>query len=307
MQQTPQYKTPGQLIQDLLDKRDWTQRVLATILDVNETGINKIIAGKQPLGAELALALSKIFNVPAETFLELQNSYELAQARILTRADPDMDNRAHLFGSLPVAEMIKRGWLDTDDIRDYAKVEQALIRFFNARSVEEIEIFPHAAKKTKVVGDVTPVQLAWLYRVREIASEMLVQRYSHKAVLEATAKLKPLLASPDATRKVPRILAECGIRYVIVEALTGSNIDGVCFWLDEESPVIGMTLRFDRIDNFWFVLRHELEHVIQIHGRFAAMMDTELEGERVETGSGITDEERVANGAAAEFCVPQKS
>jgi HTH-type transcriptional regulator/antitoxin HigA len=68
-----------------------------------------------------------------------------------------------------------------------------------------------------------------------------------------------------------------------------------------------MTLRFDRIDNFWFVLRHELEHVIQIHGRFAAMMDTELEGERVETGSGITDEERVANGAAAEFCVPQKS
>jgi HTH-type transcriptional regulator/antitoxin HigA len=38
----------------------------------------------------------------------------------------------------------------------------------------------------------------------------------------------------------------------------------MCLWLnDGTSPVIGMSLRFDRIDNFWFVLRHELEHVIQ--------------------------------------------
>ena len=41
-----------------------------------------------------------------------------------------------------------------------------------------------------------------------------------------------------------------------------------------------MTLRFDRIDNFWFVLRHELEHVIQKHGQSAVMLDVELEGDR---------------------------
>src|SRR5262249_44071489 len=147
--------TPGQLIQDLLDKRGWTQRVLAVILQADETGINKIIAGKRPLDAEMALSLSKVFKVEADRFLQLQKSYELAQARILTMADPDMDKRAHLFGSLPVAEMVKRGWLDADDIRNYAKVEAALVKFFNARSVEEIEIFPHASKKTNVAGNVT--------------------------------------------------------------------------------------------------------------------------------------------------------
>ncbi len=26
-------------------------------------------------------------------------------------------------------------------------------------------------------------------------------------------------------------------------------------------PVIGMTLRYDRLDNFWFVLLHELGHI----------------------------------------------
>jgi HTH-type transcriptional regulator/antitoxin HigA len=104
---------------------------------------------------------------------------------------------------------------------------------------------------------------------------------------------------------VPRILTECGIRYVICESLPSSKIDGVCFWLNDYSPVIGMSLRYDRIDNFWFVLRHELEHVMRGHGRAAAMLDTELEKDRAGTGSDIPEEERVANEAAANFSVPR--
>jgi HTH-type transcriptional regulator/antitoxin HigA len=301
------YRTPGQLIQALLEERGWNHRVLAVVLGMDETQIGKIIAGKRPLDAKLALALGRLFDVPPETFLELQKSYELAQARIVEVADPASANRAQIFGSLPVAEMIKRGWLDADDIRDFPKVESALAKFFKVNSITEIEIFPYAAKKTNVFGSATAAQLAWLYRVKEIASEMLVARYSPDAVQSAIPKLKELLCSADAARKVPRILAECGIRYVIVESLPGAKIDGVCFWPDENKPVIGMSLRFDRIDNFWFVLRHELEHVIQLHGRDAMMLDVDLEGERAECGVNIADEERIANHAAAEFCVPQKS
>src|SRR5205814_240398 len=129
-------------------------------------------------------------------------------------------------------------------------------------SPEQIEVLPHAAKKTLVNGTVTPAQLAWLYRVREIADELLVARYSPEAVQQAIEKLSVLRSSPEDTRKVPRILQDAGIRYVVVESLPCSKIDGVCFWLNDSSPVIGMSLRFDRIDNFWFVLRHELEHVL---------------------------------------------
>jgi HTH-type transcriptional regulator/antitoxin HigA len=96
-------------------------------------------------------------------------------------------------------------------------------------------------------------------------------------------------------------MMECGVRFVIVESLTSAKIDGVCFWLNERSPVIAMSLRYDRIDNFWFVLRHEIEHVLQMHG---TMLDAELEGERAGTGDNVTAEERVANSAAQEFCVP---
>jgi HTH-type transcriptional regulator/antitoxin HigA len=303
-----EYRTPGQLIKALLDSRGWTQRVLAIVLGVDETGLNKIVAGKRAIDADFALGLSQIFDVPAEKFLQLQKDYDLAMARLISRPDPKLATRASLFGELPVSEMIRRGWLrGAGDVRDVQAVEAALCRFFGVNSVDEIEILPHAAKKTDVFAPATPTQIAWLYRVRQIAQEMLVAKYSADVLNDALHKFKSLLGSPEAARKVPRILAECGIRYVIVESLPSAKIDGVCFWLGEKSPVIGMALRFDRIDNFWFVLRHEIEHVLQQHGRAAAMLDIDLEGERAGTGANVPEEERVANEAAADFCVPQSS
>jgi HTH-type transcriptional regulator/antitoxin HigA len=303
-----EYKTPGQLIQALLDSRGWTQRVLAIVLNFDETGMNKIIAGKRSVDAELALGLSQVFNVPAEKFLQLQKDYDLAMARITSRPDPNLATRASLFGELPVSEMIRRGWLKgVDDVRNVPGVEVALCKFFGVPSVDDIEILPYAAKKTDVFGPVTPAQLAWLYRVRQIASETLAAKYSREALTDALSKFRSLLGSPESARKVPRILAECGIRYVIVESLPSAKIDGVCFWLNDRSPVIGMSLRHDRIDNFWFVLRHECEHVLQNHGRSVVMLDAELENERAGTGESIPEEERIANEAAANFCVPQSS
>lgn len=300
-----EYRTPGQLIKAVINDRGWTQRLLAIILGIDETKLNKIIAGKAPLTADLAILLDETLNIPAERFLDLQKEYDLAQARIVALPDPERSTRAHLFGGLPVSEMIRRGWIEADDIRNVSEVEKALTIFFNVDSIDKIEILPYATKKTDTFTPITPAQLAWFYRVKKIASEMIVARYSPNAVRNAINLLKNLLSAPEETRKVPRILAECGIRYVIVESLSTTKIDGVCFWLNDFSPVIGMSLRYDRIDNFWFVLRHEIEHVLRQHWKSAVMLDFELEGEKAGNSVSISEEERLANEAAADFCVPQ--
>lgn len=301
------YKTPGQLLNALLAERGWSQRILAIVLEQDETGINKIVADKRPVSAALAVSLEAVFEVPAERFLDLQQKYDLAKARLVARPDPKRATRAHLFGGLPVSDMIKRQWLNVEDVRDVAKVESELMRFFGASSIQEIEILPHAAKKTNVSEEATPTQLAWLHRVKQIASEMLVAPFTEFGAKRAVGLLKEFTLSAESIRKIPRVLSEAGIRYVIVESLPGAKIDGVCFWLEDTKPVIGMSMRHDRIDNFWFVLRHELEHVIQGHGKNKIVIDAELEGERAGTGPGVADDERIANSAAAEFCVPKKT
>lgn len=300
------FKTPGQLLQFILADRGWSNRVLSIVLESEETGISKLLADKRSFTPEIAISLEEIFNIPAETFLSLQRDYDLAKARIVSRPNPARAKRANLFKGLPVAEMIKRGWLNVSDIRDMPNVEKELTSFFMAKSIEEVEALPHAAKKTGVAGDVSDIQLAWLFRVRQIAAELLVGKYSQQAVINCVDKLSLLLKSKEEARKVPKILAEAGIRFVVVESLPSAKIDGVCFWLNDSSPVIGMSMRFDRIDNFWFVLRHELEHVIQRHGLLQAVLDSELEGARAGVGDDVPDDERVANQAAADFCVPPK-
>ena len=100
---------------------------------------------------------------------------------------------------------------------------------------------------------------------------------------------------------MPRILTQCGVKLVIVEKLPNAKIDGVCFWLDGV-PVIGMSLQHDRIDNFWFVLRHECEHVLNEHGKEKEMVDVDLDGAAIP----ISEEERIANDAASDFCAPSQ-
>jgi HTH-type transcriptional regulator / antitoxin HigA len=305
MNPTP-FATAAHMIEAQLLERGWSRRTLAKVLGMSEQSVSSLMNGRTKISNELALRLREILGIDADELIKLQASFGLKKAELEFRPDPALNTRALVFGDIPVGEMIARGWLKgVDDLWD-SRLNEALCRFFGVPSIEQIEILPHAAKKTDVMGDATPSQITWLYRVKQIAQQTLVGKYSQAAVAEAVKDLKPLLNSAEAARKVPKILAESGIRFAIVESLPSAKIDGVCFWLDEKSPVIGLALRFDRIDNFWFVLRHELEHVIRKHGQSAAMLDISLERERAGTGDSIPEEERVANEAAAEFCVPQR-
>lgn len=295
-------RTPGQLIASVLKERGWTKRTLAIVLELDEATITRLVSDKRSVSADLALQLEEVLGVEADRLLTLQKDYDLQLAKLSFRSDPARAVRAQIFGTLPIPEMVKRGWLPgVTNPKDVEAVEAAVATFFGAPTVGEVEFIPHAARRTDVAVSASPLQLAWLHRVRTIASEMLVPRYSQAKGHAAIERLRTLLLSVEEARKVPRILAEAGIRFVAVEALPGSKIDGACLWLDRTAPVIALSFRFDRIDNFWFVLRHELEHVLQGHGQESPILDVDLDGR---TDADVAEEERVANAAAAAFAVP---
>jgi HTH-type transcriptional regulator/antitoxin HigA len=295
-------KHPGHYLKEEMEERGWIQRDLAYILGCPEQAVTLILSGKRGISPEMAKALGKAFDIDPDTFANLQKAYDMAHA---DDPDPGVTVRAKMQNKYPVREMIMRGWIEPSDA---AMLETQLMRFFAVNSADEIPYLVHAAYGTKSryeEKEVPPIELAWLFRVKQLAKSISVPKYSESALRKALNDLQSLLYAPEEARNVPRILTECGVRFVLVEKLPQAEIDGVCFWLDG-SPVIGMSMRRDKIDNFWFVLRHEIEHALQKHGQAQdeEMIDWKLEGVRASTSSTLRVEERVANAAAADFCVP---
>lgn len=288
--------SPGDFLAEELEARGWSQIELAEIIGRPTTLISAIIKGKKQITPDTAIQLGDALGTGAEIWMNLESQYQLSKVK---EVSDSVARKAKLYERFPVREMIKRRWIE--DTKNIDILEQQFKKFFDIKNLDDRLEFCLSAKKTNILEDLTGQQLAWLYRVKMLASTQITNKYDENALRTAIPKLRALLSAPEESRHVSKILIKCGVRYVIVEPFPGSKIDGACFWLDENKPVIGLSLRLDRIDNFWFVLRHEIEHVLQGHGKKSGfILDIDSDTTGLET---IIEEEKVANSAAADFCV----
>lgn len=291
--------SPGEFLREELETRGWSQVELAEIIGRPARLINEIIAEKRAITPETAIQLGNALGTGPELWMIIEGQYQLSKAKV--SGSEVISRKAKLYEKFPVREMIKRGWVQAADGID--TLEQQFLDFFEIPSLDSAPSLSHAAKKS-TYNDVSISQWAWLIRAKEIARTQVSKKYKKENLISAIEQLRQLLSAPEEARHVCRILNEAGVRFVLVEALPGSKIDGACIWLDKNSPVIAMSTRMDRIDNFWFVLRHEIEHVLHEHGKNNHFkIDDDIFSVEHES---ILDEERVANAAAADFCVSRK-
>ena len=147
---------------------------------------------------------------------------------------------------------------------------------------------------------------AWCWYVLATANENLpASAYRPGTVtlnfLKQVARLSPHANGP---RRAQKFLAKHGIALVIVRHLNKTYLDGATLRLGDGRPVIGLTLRYDRIDNFWFCLLHELAHVGRHLDRKQG--DTfiddltlrKMEGEQVDRGKREARSRRMGRGSA---------
>jgi HTH-type transcriptional regulator/antitoxin HigA len=133
--------------------------------------------------------------------------------------------------------------------------------------------------------------------VQNLARHQRVGEFSRRR-FEADC-IQALLAESESLHdvsRVPSLLAEYGIRLVILRHLPKTYLDGAAFTM-RRRPVIALTLRHDRIDSFWFTLMHELAHIHE--GHKGTFLD-DLDAERVD------DQEQKANRIAAKWLVPPR-
>jgi HTH-type transcriptional regulator / antitoxin HigA len=290
-----QIKTPGNIVSAAMEAKGWQQPDLAYVLGATPAAVSQIINDKRAISVNMAKALSLALSIPAEEIVAAQAHWDLKKA---DNSDPTIETRSKILSRYPLRDMIKRGWIDEE--HPTKSVERQVSDFFGVASLDEVPHLTHSAKKTNY-EEVPPSQLAWLFRVKQITNEMVVPAFSPEKLKEAMTELKALRIAPEAVSRVPRLLNDAGVRFVVVEAMPNSRIDGVCFWLDSKSPVIGISMRFDRIDNFWFVLAHECSHVLHGHGKGSFIVDSDMFEDSANT---VDEDEQIANRDAADFCVP---
>lgn len=284
---------PGEFIKDELEARDWTQLDLAEVLGRPAKLVSELLAAKRQITPQTATELAGAFGTDPQFWMNLESAYQLSKTNQQSDA---VARRSKLYEIAPVKELMKRGWIESTD--NVEVLEARLMSFLEIKALDEEPVFAYAAKATP--GERPRTQVFWQLRCRQLASRQLVPAYSESRLRSALPDLRKLLVDPYEIGAVTQLLHGCGVRFVVVEALPGSKIDGACFWLDDNSsPVIALSNLRDRIDNFWFVLRHEIEHVLQRDGAF---IDHELNP----NDTDVSEQERMANEAAGEFCIPKQ-
>jgi HTH-type transcriptional regulator/antitoxin HigA len=292
---------PGKALRQMLDEKGWTQDGLADITGLSRTTISSIVSGRSGISADVAVRLAAAFGNRPDQWLKWDADYQLS----LVESDTCIVERlAHLHDVAPVREMQKRGWIRaTDDVNE---LEAELDTFFGG-PVRDGVAFKVATSRTVQLAHLNVAEKAWCFRARRLAAAVLpVAEFSADRLISAEKKLRQLAAYPKEVRRLPQMLAYYGIRFVIVEPLPSAKIDGAAFWMDDGTAVIAVSVRWDRIDAFWFTVMHEFMH-IKNGDVYSADVNLIQENEKGVVTVVLADNEteKVANEGAADALVPQ--
>ena len=126
---------------------------------------------------------------------------------------------------------------------------------------------PEALFRAKL-GAEEMLTAVWLSKVRTLAewfsaAQSVIPFDGFNA--EDLRVLVGLSINPLGLPQVAQRLIEHGIIVIYEPHIPGMKVDGAVFKLTTGNPVIGMSLRYSRVDYFWFTLMHELSHIV-LHG-----------------------------------------
>jgi HTH-type transcriptional regulator/antitoxin HigA len=244
----------------------------------------------------MSASLSRLIEVANALQVRVSQSFssspESSENALFTWSDArDVD-----WSRFPLKEMAKRGWLKGANLADAAQSY-----FLSAAGPQ----FATALHRKKVRSGNAPDEfalLAWQTRVLDVARTVDISGKLGEFVLNDNwmSELVKLTRDKYGPRKARDLLNKNGIALVIERHLSGTYLDGAAMLSPTGHPVVALTLRYDRLDNFWFVLFHELGHVF-LHLFSALRLDFFDE----EDGNGNDGVEREADKFALECLIPE--
>ena len=272
--------SPIEAIRFRMEQLDLAQKDLIKYIG-SASRVSEVLSGKRPLTLPMIRSLHEGLGIPADVLIGEQYS------------DVEVATDTFDITKLPRKEMVRRRWLELPSdhnlrafiapVLPYAAAFKRTVHFRGTRNID------------------THALVAWLARVwhraQVEASELPPYEPANLTVdlLSELVRLSSLERGPVIALE---FLEHVGVAVVVEPALPRTFVDGVTLF-GVQRPIIGLTLRFDRLDNFWYVLLHELSHIL-LHSLTASLFLDDLE-------SGVVaDLERQADDLATQIAIPEE-
>lgn len=282
--------TPIEAIRFRMEQQNLSQRDLVPYIG-SRSKVSEILSGKRPLSLSMIRALHKGLGIPAKALLGDNDASEFEDTGIE-------------WDRFPLKEMISRSWIKANFSEVKDRAEEILRRFFaplgspmevtalymrtdSVRSARSMDKYALAVWKARVVmlalNDLPSVE----YKPNTVTPEFLgeVARLSW-------SETGPLLAR--------EFLRKHGIPLIIEPHLPHTHLDAAAIMRLPDRPIIGLSIRHDRLDNFWFCLMHELAHIALHYGQGITEFYDDLDIKHSDD-----PREREADALAGEALIPE--
>ncbi len=246
------HPTPVEAIKFRMEQQGLKNKDLIPFLG-SASKVSEVLSGQRSLSLSMIRNLVNGLGIPAEVLIAEKSDRLPAEIPV---------------EKFPLKVMYERGWFSWfsgswNQAREQG--EDLLLRFFNSNlNLEEIPALHRQSVRSGSKQD--PYALhAWKTRIIRVATAKQLKASFDPSAINDTfvSNLRALSLHADGPKLAVSLLEQYGIAVVIESHLKGTHLDGAALRMAGGAPVIALTLRHDRLDNFWFCLFHELAHVIK--------------------------------------------
>lgn len=286
--------TPLEAIRFRMDQLGLSQKDLVPFIG-SRSKVSEILAGKRPLTLAMIRALHRGLGIPATVLLVEQDANALD--------DVDLD-----WARFPVREMARRGWVEQRDAASRDNAEGLLRAFFaplgSPGTVAALCRREQSVRSSR--GMDRYALLAWTARVLIRATSIGgLPPYEPGSVTPTMLRdLAQLSWSEQGPLLAREFLSRQGIPLIVEPHLQRTHLDGAAMLLEDGRPVVGLTIRHDRLDNFWFSLLHELTHIAR-HLDVPNSVGPRVFVDDLESPAGGDSREAEADSLAGEALIPE--
>ncbi len=255
--------SPGEAIKYMLDKRSWTQEDFAQIISISPKHANELIKNKKPLSLELIIDISDAFSFDEEArqgFIKLYTNYRVKT--IDASNDNLVKSKAELFGKYPISEMIKKGWMEkTNDYNSLIEQCKKVLNIDSIQAIDSLNYNLYFRKSDNGNFEDTNAKI-WRKVAETKAQKVTVPEYNKQALELLLSKVNEYTVRNKGVSEFLNDLQLTGVKFIHLSHLSKTYMDGAAF-KSGNTPIIALTGRYDRLDNFWFTISHEISHVLR--------------------------------------------